>query len=208
MVVTNMRLIRNFSLFIQTLLLFTLASCASPTPNPLDDLEEVMPATVLEHPPAASEDYPREVMDRGLYLVNLLRCGACHTDGALVGRPDFNHAMAGSSVGIAYTNPLDGNHPGVVFPSNLTPDKATGLGNWSVEQIAEMIRLGTDNHGSRQLSVMPYPAYSSLSLEDAHAIAVYLYSLEPVQHKVPFNVSPGQKTTEDYVHFGVYRSRE
>ena len=114
-------------------------------------------------------------------MVSVLRCGACHTDGALVGKPSEQRSMAGSSVGIAFTNPLEGKRPGVVFPSNLTPDVQTGIGSWSDEQLATMIRTGLRRHGARAIPVMPYLAYADISEEDALAIAAYLRSLPPVR---------------------------
>ena len=43
---------------------------------------------------------------RGKYLVELLGCGSCHTDGALVGLPDGSRRLAGSHIGIAYLRSL------------------------------------------------------------------------------------------------------
>jgi len=182
-------------------------ACASP--NPLEDYEELEPATILEHPRALdSGEYPAEVVAHGQYLAKLLRCGACHTDGALAGRPDSERLMAGSSVGIAFTNPLDDSRPGVVYPSNLTPDPETGLGGWNEREIIQMIRTGDNRHGGQAISLMPYLAYSDLSDDDVRAIAAYLRSLPPVRHEVPANVAQGQRARAPYVHFGVYMSKE
>lgn len=183
-----------------------LLACAGA--NPLDDYEELTPATVLDQPePLATDAYPESVVAHGKYLVTLLRCGACHTDGALTGAPNPDRLLAGSSVGIAYTSPLKNNRPGVVYPSNLTPDPATGLGNWTEQQIVDLVRTGANRHGGRALSVMPYPAYADISDADARAIAAYLRSLPPVRHEVPYNVGEGQRAPAPFVHFGVYRSR-
>lgn len=183
-----------------------LMSCAAA--SPLQDFEELTPATVLEHPePAASDHYSNELVAHGKYLVTLLRCGACHTDGALTGMPNPERLLAGSSVGIAYTSPLENPRPGVVYPSNLTPDAETGLGRWTEQQVVDMIRTGSDRHGGRAVSVMPYPAYAELSDADARAIAAYLSSLPPVRHEVPYPVSEGSRAPAPFVHFGVYRSR-
>src|SRR5262245_63950917 len=74
---------------------------------------------------------------RGEYLVGLLGCTSCHTDGQLLNRPKNDRFLAGSETGIAYTND---EHPGVVFPGNLTSDRETGLGRWSAEEITRNIR--------------------------------------------------------------------
>ena len=45
---------------------------------------------------------------RGQYLVDLLGCGRCHTEGYLVGNEAHGPYLAGSQVGIAYTAYSDG----------------------------------------------------------------------------------------------------
>ena len=188
--------------------LLLLSACTSAF-NPLDDYEQLTPSTILESPePIANANYPEEEVQRGKYLLGLLGCGSCHTNGALVGRADQSRLLAGSNTGIAYTNPLADANPGIVYPSNLTPDPATGIGSWSLQQITTMVQSGIDNHGSRTLPVMPWPSYANIADEDASAIAMYLKSLPPVRHQVPENVLPGQQAEAPFVHFGVYQSRD
>ena len=185
----------------------TIVSCTS-SYDPMDDYEELPSKKVVETPqPTESVRFDPEQISRGQYLVSLLGCGSCHTDGALTGLPDKHKLLAGSGTGIAYSNPLVDPNPGVVYPSNLTPDIETGIGSWTREQIATMVRSGIDNHGGRSLPVMPWPAYAKITQEDALAIAAYLKSLPPVKHQVPDNVPRGQKAQAPFVHFGVYRSR-
>lgn len=177
--------------------------------NPLDDFEPLDPASIFATPEPRPEtsNYSTEQLSRGRYLVGLLGCGSCHTDGALVGDPDPNRLLAGSRTGIAYTNPLQNANPGVVYPANLTPDLETGLGSWTMDRLVTMIRVGTTEHSASSLPVMPWPAYASITYEDALSIAAYLKSLPPVRHDVPANVNRGQRATAPYVHFGVYQSR-
>ena len=184
-----------------------IVGCAS-TYNPLDDYEEVQPAPAQTAPAAADAAYPAERLEHGQYMVDLLGCANCHTDGALIGTPDPKRVLAGSSIGIAWSNPLANRNPGVVFPSNLTPDPETGIGGWGIQQIIIMLQSGIDNHGSQSMPVMPWQAYAKLSADDAEAIAMYLKSLPPVKHDVPQNVRAGQKTRAQYVHFGTYQSRQ
>jgi hypothetical protein len=137
-----------------------------------------------------------------------LGCGNCHTDGSLTGKPDPQHLLAGSATGIARSDPTTVRYPGVVFPPNLTPDPETGIGNWSLEQIEAMLRSGTNRHGQKAISVMPWQIYAQLRPEDTRAIAMYLKSLPPVKHEVPARVEPGKKSKAPFVHFGVYRSSQ
>lgn len=197
-------------------LLSALVACNAPggndmeAYNPLDDFEPLDPASIFATPeprPEAS-NYSTEQLARGRYLVGLLGCGSCHTDGALVGDPNPDRLLAGSSTGIAYTNPLQNSNPGVVYPANLTPDLETGLGSWTMDRLVTMIRVGTTEHSASSLPVMPWPAYASITYDDALSIAAYLKSLPPVRHQVPRNVNRGQRAPAPYVHFGVYQSRD
>jgi len=185
-----------------------LAACAG-SYNPLTDYEEVKPATAIITPPADIQHtaYDPAIIEHGKYMVDLLGCANCHTDGALIGEPDLNRVLAGSHIGIAYSNPLAEAHPGIVYPANLTPDPESGMGKWSDDEIIRMIRSGVDRHGKHQLSVMPWPAYARVSDVDAQAIVAYLRSLTPVKHHVPGKVKRGEKATGPFVHFGMYRSQ-
>lgn len=189
------------------LLSLLLTACQSEY-NPLVDYEELDPATIFANPePLPSADYTPEQLDRGRYMVSMLGCGSCHTDGALVGAPVMSRQLAGSNTGIAYTSPFVDSNPGVVYPPNLTPDMETGLGSWTMDRLVDMIRLGTSSHGGQSLPVMPWPAFAGVTDEDAFAIAAYLKSLPPVQNAVPANVRPGQRAPAPFVHFGVYQSK-
>ena len=201
----SLRLFTSLSTLISTLLALT--SCQSAY-NPLDDFEQLDPATIFANPePIPSAAYSPEQLSRGRYMVSMLGCGSCHTDGALLGSPVMSRQLAGSDTGIAYTSPFVDNNPGVVYPPNLTPDMETGLGSWTMTRLVDMIRLGMSSHGGRSLPVMPWPAFAGITDEDAFAIAAYLKSLPPVQHQVPGNVRPGQRASAPFVHFGVYQSK-
>jgi mono/diheme cytochrome c family protein len=186
---------------------WVIAGCTT-TYNPLQEYEQVTPAAGLDSPAAAESAYPEERIEQGRYLVSLLGCGSCHTDGALIGEPDAGRLLAGSRVGIAWSNPLEVRNPGIVYPANLTPDRETGIGDWTVPQIVARLQSGIDEHGGRRLPVMPRLTYAQLRPEDATAIAMYLKSLSPVKHKVPAEVRPGESARTPYMHFGVYRSRQ
>ena len=177
--------------------------------NPLDDYEQLDPATIFATPdPLPSTSYSIEQLSRGKYLVGLLGCGSCHSDGALVGNPVEGRLLAGSQTGIAFTSPFVDKNPGVAYPPNLTSDMETGLGTWSINQLLQMVRMGTRDHSARSIPVMPWPAYANITSPDALAIAAYLKNLAPVHHEVPRNVAPGQKATAEFIHFGVYQSKQ
>lgn len=184
-----------------------IAACTAQR-HPLDDFTVVDATTILAAPaPRMSKIYPPQTTERGRYLVTLLGCGACHTDGALIGAARDDRLLAGSHVGIAHSNPLLTKRPGVVFPPNLTPDVDTGLGAVPDDRIRSAIRSGLGRHGKRGLRVMPTAAYAQITDADVEAIVAYLRSVEPVAHVVPMAVPQGTKTDELYVHFGVYMNR-
>ena len=183
-----------------------LTGCAT-HPDPLDNYEQVEAAAVLDSPNATTSDFPAEQVQQGRYLVDLLGCGSCHTDGALIGEPDTTLLLAGSRIGIATSNPLEKSNPGVVYPANLTPDRETGIGDWTLNQIVTLLQSGSNNHGEQTQPVMPWLTYSRLLPDDAKAIAMYLKSIPAIEHRVPANVRPGQRATAPFIHFGIYRSR-
>lgn len=181
-----------------------IAERASPKPQPLSGMREVTASKGLAVPEAPAGD---DLAARGRYMVGLLGCASCHTQGALLGEPDASKALAGSQIGIAYTNPMTGMYPGVVYPGNLTPDPETGIGDWSEADIVEMLRSGRMRHGRQSRPIMPWISYAQLTDEDAGAIARYLKTLAPVEHRVPKAVEPGNPAKTPLVHVGLYRSR-
>jgi mono/diheme cytochrome c family protein len=198
------------------LAMFIVAGCATETStekaqSPLQDYEEVAASKVLDAPDPVPGTFAPENLyqvERGEYLVELLGCGSCHTDGALEGVPDFDKSLAGSSIGIAYSNPMGDHLPGIAFPPNLTPDLETGLGAWTDKQIMDAVKMGAGRHSNRKIVIMPWQGYSRMTEEDVAAIVAYLRSIKPVRHKVPDEVMPGQVTDAPFVYFGVYRTRD
>ncbi|MEM7283765.1 MAG: cytochrome C [Pseudomonadota bacterium] len=139
-------------------------------------------------------------IEQGRYLVRLLGCEACHTNGYLTGTNAQGEPLSGSRVGLAVLVFPD-KSPAVLFPSNLTPDDETGLGGWSRSDIVKTLTSGVDRHGKLLWPIMPWTTLSELKVSDAEAIADFLQSLEPVGHKVPDNVPPGEVSEDDYVIF-------
>jgi mono/diheme cytochrome c family protein len=127
--------------------------------------------------------------ERGKYLVSLGGCNDCHTPGYFLGKPDFSRALGGSEVGFE----LPG--LGVFHGPNLTPDKETGLGNWTPEEIVAAITKGQRPDGRELAPIMPWKSFMVLTQEDAVAIAAYLKSLPPVKNKVPGPFGPNETPT-------------
>lgn len=173
----------------------------------LDDYLPVDNALVVDVPEAVQNADDPDVQ-RGRYLVSLLGCASCHTDGALLGAPDSDRSLAGSRVGIAISDPMRDRYPAVVYPPNITPHEETGIGAWTEDELVRLLRGGMDRHGGRALPVMPWQNYARLRASDALAIARYLKNIEPLEHRVPRRVRAGTPAPAPYVHVGLYQRRE
>jgi mono/diheme cytochrome c family protein len=138
----------------------------------------------------ASAEIPAQTaIERGKHLVTLSLCTDCHTPGYLRGAPDMDRFLGGSDVG------FDMPGLGSFYGPNLTPDPATGLGNWTAEQIVTAFTTGVRPDGRELAPIMPWHAFSNFPREDAFAIAVFLKSLPPVVNDVPGPFGPNQAPT-------------
>jgi mono/diheme cytochrome c family protein len=132
----------------------------------------------VSSPSDAADKSDRQVK-RGEYLVALGGCLDCHTSGYFLGKPDMARFLGGSDVGFYIP------HAGTFYGPNLTPDKETGLGNWSAAQIVAALQTGKRPDGRMLAPVMPWRSFARLTKSDAHAIAAFLKSLPAVSNKVP-----------------------
>jgi len=137
---------------------------------------------------ASASSTTADTLERGKYLTTLMGCQDCHTPGTFYGAPDADRQLSGSEVG--WHGPW-----GVTYARNLTPDRETGLGNWTRDQIVTALRTGQRPDGSPLLPPMPWPNYAGLTDADAQAIAAYLQSLPAVAHRVPDKIATGQPVT-------------
>jgi len=111
-------------------------------------------------PPAA------DTVARGAYLVRAGNCMTCHTDR---GGAEF----AG---GRPILTPF-----GTVYASNITPDKATGIGDWSASHFWRALHNGRARDGRLLYPAFPYPNYTLLTRADADAMYHYLRSIPPIE---------------------------
>ena len=126
-------------------------------------------------------------VDRGKYLVTLGGCNDCHTPGYFFGKPDMTKYLGGSDVGFEIPG------LGAFAGRNITPDKETGIGKWSTDQIVTALQTGTRPDGRILAPIMPWHAFANLTKDDALAIAAFLKSIPPVKHAIPGPFGPGQK---------------
>src|SRR5258706_10583878 len=64
--------------------------------------------------------------------------------------------------------------PGVVYARNITPDKETGIGNWSDDDILKAMTQGISKNGDTLFAIMPYYNLNHMAKEDLLNIITYL----------------------------------
>ncbi|RLT42849.1 MAG: hypothetical protein DWI57_05150 [Chloroflexi bacterium] len=145
----------------------------------LDPISNAVPDRELTADPApftpdvaAPAEAPTDPVARGAQLATIARCGACHTPNNEDGSPNLDLMLAGATVRDSIS-------------ANITPDEATGIGSWTEEQIATLMRTGTRPDGSAVEGAMAQQIerrFNILTEADALAIAAYLKSIPAVSH--------------------------
>jgi len=69
---------------------------------------------------------------------------------------------------------------GTFYAPNITPDRETGIGSWSDDEIVAAIRAGVTRHGAVEAPVMPYYEYAGMADSDVRDLVAYLRTLPPV----------------------------
>lgn len=132
-----------------------------------------------ETPPAAA---PTSGVARGEYLTRAVsHCGECHTPRTITMAVDNSRFLAGA--------PKGKGPEGSAVP-NITPDRDTGIGSWSEEQIADYLETGNKPDGDVAGGLMAEviqgssAGFKDLTESDRLAIAKYLKSIPPVKNKI------------------------
>jgi mono/diheme cytochrome c family protein len=119
------------------------------------------------------------VIARGKYLAfGPAHCSGCHSPAENLARLNQGEEL-----------PLVGGHDfalpiGHMYSANLTPDKETGIGNLTDQQIARALRYGVGHDGRALFDFMPF---HNLSDDDLRAVISFIRSQPPIKHKVPGN---------------------
>ncbi|WP_160152595.1 c-type cytochrome [Microbulbifer sp. ALW1] len=113
----------------------------------------------------------QSAVEKGRYLATAGDCVACHT--AENGRP-----MIG---GRPFQTPF-----GVLFSTNITPDKKTGIGHYALEDFTASMRRGVGTHGNLY-PAMPYTSFYLINDEDLASLYAYFMQLPPVEFATPKN---------------------
>lgn len=111
--------------------------------------------------PVAFDATP-QLVERGRYLALAGNCAGCHTTRG--GEP-----YAG---GVGMATPF-----GLVYTSNLTPDRRYGIGAWSAAEFWRAMHNGRSRDGRLLYPAFPYPSFTKLTRADSDAIYAYLQSV-------------------------------
>jgi len=136
-------------------------------------LAAMPPAKGLPAPPASDQ-----VAYGGYIVLALAHCFECHTPMGPAG-PDMSKLGAGG-FDFAFGS-------GIVKSANITPDKETGIGEWTDAEIKAAIVEGKGAHDSADrplLPLMPVGFFKNMTDEDVDAIVAYLRTIPPVVNEV------------------------
>lgn len=148
-------------------------------PKPkLDFPENILVHTMARKAALGHLPPEKDTVKYGEYLTLMADCDFCHSqkkNGKALGEvvPELN--LAG---GIAFQI---GDKK--EYSANLTPDKTTGIGNWTAEIFVEVFKSHSVSTAPA-VSVMPWYDYSGMTDHDLKAIYAYLRTLKPVYNKV------------------------
>ncbi|WP_428356720.1 c-type cytochrome [Methyloprofundus sp.] len=134
-------------------------------------------------------DYPKiqyselanaDAVKRGEYLVKVGDCIACHSN-----PKQGTYPFAG---GLPIPTPF-----GTFFTPNITPDKKTGIGDWSEQDFIKAMHQGIRPDGSNSFPAFPYVYFNRIKEQDLKDIWAFLQvipavSLENKENTLPFIV--------------------
>ena len=158
--------------------------------------ERQPPFSLIEAPasPFPVEDIPDSKLDcddphfeeaqRGRYLAGFVGiCMECHTKRT----DEMDPSSLDRTKLFAGDEPFEVGKPlGTVYSSNITPDRETGIGKWSAEDLRVALKEGVEPDGEALCPPMPSgPAgpFAGFTDRDAEAIGHYLLSIEPIENE-------------------------
>jgi mono/diheme cytochrome c family protein len=129
-----------------------------------------MLCTALAGGGAEAQTRSPEMIARGKALAEAADCAGCHT-------ADPARPLAG---GKRIDTPF-----GAIWSPNLTPDRNTGLGDWSDDEFYRALHDGVARNGARYYPAFPYPYFTRMTRDDVLAIRAFLATLTPVRNTTP-----------------------
>ena len=124
-----------------------------------------LPVAPGQHAALAAGLKDPALIERGAYLATVGDCAACHTARG-------GQLYAG---GRSLATPF-----GDVPAPNITPDSATGIGQWSFDDFWRALHNGEGHQGEPLYPVFSYTSFTKVTRDDALAMFAYLQSLRAV----------------------------
>ena len=109
-------------------------------------------------PQSAIPSFDQARIERGANLAHLGMCASCHT-------PDLSRPFAG---GKPMETPF-----GTVHSTNITPDRDTGIGAWSLDAFTRAMREGVARDGHLLYPAFPYNHYVRMTQADIDDLYAY-----------------------------------
>jgi mono/diheme cytochrome c family protein len=123
-------------------------------------------------PVDSASKFDQALVARGAQLAALGNCVECHT--------------AAGGKGYAGGYPLDTPF-GTIYGTNITPDRETGIGQWSLAAFTRAMREGIRRDGAHLYPAFPYNHFTRLTDDDIQALYGFLMTREPVRVQPPKN---------------------
>lgn len=117
------------------------------------------------------------LVERGAYLADVMTCHNCHTPRGPNGF-DVSRLLSGGSQ--IFDEPAF-----KVSGANITPDRETGIGNWTDAQLRAFLVSGVKPDGVHAAPIMPTAFYPVLTTRDLDALVAYLRSVPAVRREIP-----------------------
>jgi hypothetical protein len=135
-------------------------------------------AKPLPYQPGIQRPSETDSIALGRYLVDNIGCFHCHSHSLTsLNYPYPEQSKGYMEGGLKFKNP-QGNK---IYASNLTPDKQTGIGNFTRLQFRNAVKNGEAPNGKLH---PPMPKFNKLQDKDVNAIYAYLRSIPAKYHKV------------------------
>ena len=127
-----------------------------------------------------------ERIARGRYIATAIQGCGCHTRERPDGSKDENWHYAGSP------NPAPPAGPPAnagwssprwkkIYARNITPDRETGIGNWTEADFIRSMKTGLTPDGRVLDAQMPWDAFQKITDRDLKSLWAYLRTIKPIK---------------------------
>ena len=106
------------------------------------------------------------LIERGRQVAIESDCVACHT----------GPSSAPFAGGVAFDSPF-----GMIYSTNITPDKQHGIGHYNREDFYRAVKWGYSSKVGNLYPAMPFTSYRKLNDQDLDALWAYFKSIKPIE---------------------------